>query len=1067
MKLWSLRASVIDSTAPKRPRRLATMVACGGCGGFWPDTARFCSACGSPLTAWSSFGGRARKTVTVVFADVVGWTELGERLDPVRMRQIMARYFHTLRRILQRHGGTVEKFIGDAVMAVFGIPVVREDDALRATRAAFEMAEALRLLSEEFGRRWGVSLEVRIGVNTGEVVADDPSDGQLFATGDPVNVAARLQQAAQPSEILIGESTCRLLGNRVVVAEVSPLAVKGKTGLVHAARVLGVAAGTPALSPPAGYRFVGRERELQLLGETFERCVQEPACRLVTILGEAGIGKSRLVREALQEIGASARILVGRCPPYGEGITYLPLLDIVRQLAPAGQGDLAVLVEGEQEGDLVADRVAGAVGLSATSAPTEETNWAVRRLFEALARRHPLVVVLDDVHWAEPTFLDLVEYVVAAARAVPLLVICLARPELLDARPTRQGSSDNATIVRLEPLAEHEARALLEGVLGGAVVAEATGSRVLKAAEGNPLFLEQLLAMQAEHGEKLGVPPTVQAVLAARIDRLPPVERAVVQRAAVQGRVFSRRALADLIDEQDRPRLNQTLAALERRELIRPDPHAFGADDGIRFAHGLVREAAYQFLPKATRSQLHERLAGWLEQTANQRLAELEEVVGYHLEQAYRYRAELAPVGVRERALGAQAARRLDSSGRRALERSDLPAAIKLLERAAALLPHDNRGRVEVLACLGAALTEAGQLSEADRVLQEAVDCARLHGDERLEGHAVVEQLFLRIQVDTEKAIAQAREVHERVRGTFQNHDDDRGLCKLWRLRALMHWLEGRCRAAEAAWEQAAEHARKAGDDRERAEILSWVASSAFIGPTPSGEGIRRCEAIRDQVHGDRRAGAATLYPLAGLYAMTGRFDTARELLRLAHRTLEDLGYITLSSSFNQYEGYVEILAGDLTRAEQRLALGLGRLEEMGEKAFVSSSAALLAEVLYQQGRQEDAARFVNRSKETAAPDDLAAQITWRMVQAKILTTTGHLEDAETLARHAVALAGGTDWSTYHAAACAALGEVLCECGRREEAERVIREALRLYGAKENVVAEKEVQALLARSVAT
>jgi class 3 adenylate cyclase len=204
MKLWSVRASVIDSTAPKRPRRLATMVACGGCGRFWPDTARFCSACGSPLTAGSSFGGRARKTVTVVFVDVVGWTELGERLDPVRMRQIMARYFHTLRRVLQRHGGTVEKFIGDAVMAVFGIPVVREEDALRATRAALEMAEALRVLNEGLGRRWGVSLEVRIGVNTGEVVADDPSDGQLFATGDPVNVAARLQQAAQPGEILIG-----------------------------------------------------------------------------------------------------------------------------------------------------------------------------------------------------------------------------------------------------------------------------------------------------------------------------------------------------------------------------------------------------------------------------------------------------------------------------------------------------------------------------------------------------------------------------------------------------------------------------------------------------------------------------------------------------------------------------------------------------------------------------------------------------------------------------------------------------------------------------------------------
>jgi class 3 adenylate cyclase/tetratricopeptide (TPR) repeat protein len=1039
------------------------MAVCGGCGRFGPDSARFCSACGSPLAAGSGLEGGARKTVTVVFADVVGWTELSERLDPETVRQVMVRYFQTLRGVLERHGGTVEKFIGDAVMAVFGIPVVHEDDATRATRAAVEMTEGLGTLNHELERRWGVSLKVRVGVNTGEVVADDPSDRQGFATGDAVNVAARLQQAAQPGQILIGDPTRRLVGGAAEVAEVAPLSLKGKKGLVRAARLLAVAPEMPPLSPPVGYRFVGRERELRVLHETFAHTVEERACRLVTILGEAGVGKSRLAREALETIGANARILIARCPPYGEGITYLPLLDIVRQLAPAGVDDLTRLVAGEPEGNLVADRIASVVGLSATSAPTEETNWAVRRLFQALARYRPLAVIFDDVHWAEPTFLDLLESVVGSARDVPLFVVCLGRPELLDVRPDWQSPSENATLMRLKALAEHEARALLTAVLGGAVVAEAAGSRVLEAAEGNPLFLEQLLAMHAEHGEELGVPPTVQAVLAARIDRLPPVERNVVQRAAVQGRVFSRRALTELVEEQDLPLLDETLAALERRDLIRPDPHAFGADDGVRFAHGLVRDAAYQFLPKATRSQLHERLAGWLERTAEQRLAELEEVVGYHLEQAYRYRAELGPVGARERALGAEAARRLDSSGRRALERSDLPAAINLLERAVALLLHDDRARVELLAGLGAALTEAGRLIEADRILQEAVDCARLHGDDRLEGHAVVEQLFLRIQVDTQHAVTEIREQGERVRGIFQDHEDARGLCKLWRLHALVHWLHGRCAAAEAAWEQAAEQARKAGDDRARAEILSWVASSAFIGPTPAGEGIRRCEAIRDQVHGDRRAAAATLYPLAGLYAMTGRIGTARELLHLAHRTLEDLGYVTLSSSFTQYEGYVEILAGDLTRAEQRLALGLERLEEMGEKAFVSSSAALLAEVLYQQGRQEDAARSVDRSKETAAPDDLAAQITWRIVQAKILTTAGHLEDAETLARHAVAFAAETDWSIYHAAACAALGEVLRECGRREEAERVLREALRFYGAKENIVAVKEVQALLAR----
>jgi predicted ATPase/class 3 adenylate cyclase len=1043
------------------------MAVCGGCGKFAPDDARFCSACGSPLAAGTFFDRRARKTVTVVFADIAGSTELGGRLDPETVRHVMSRYFRTTRRVLERHGGTVEKFIGDAVMAVFGIPVVHEDDAQRATRAAVEMAESLGVLNDELERRWGVSLEVRIGVNTGEVVAGDPSGGQAFATGDAINVAARLQQAAGPGEILIGETTRGLLGDRVAVAEVAPLLVKGKSSPVSASRVLAVESDMPPLSTSVGYPFVGREKELRLLRETFERCVEERACRLVTILGVPGIGKSRLVREALEEIRAGAGIVVGRCPPYGEGITYLPLLDIVRQLAPAGPADLTALVEGENERDLIADRIAGAVGLSATSAPTAETNWAVRKLFEALARHRPLVVVLDDLHWAEPTFLDLIEHVVGSARDIPLLVVCLARPELLDARPAWQSPPDNATIVRLEPLAENEAEALLERALRGRVVEEATGRRALEAAEGNPLFLEQLLAIQAEHGEELGVPATVQAVLAARIDRLPPAERTVVQRASVQGRVFSRRALAELVGERNLATLDETLAALERRELVRRDPRAVGGDDGLRFAHGLIRDAAYRFLPKETRSELHERLATWLERAAaaGQRLGEQEEVVGYHLEQAYRYRAELGRVGARERAIGAEAARRLDSSGRRALARSDLPAAIKLLERAEALLSHDDRARAELLPSLGAALTEAGRLSEADRVLETAVGCARANDDQHLEAHAVVEQLFLRIQVDTEKAITEARAMGERLRGIFEDNQDDRGLCNVWRLRALVHWLEGRCLAADAAWEKAAEHARKAGDDRERADILAWLASSAFIGPIPVEQAIRRCESIRDQVHDDRRSAAATLYPLACLYAMVGRFDAARELLDLACRTLEDLGFVTVTSSFTLFDGYVEILAGDLMRAEKRLKFGLSRLEEMGEKAFVSSLAALLAEVLYRQGRHEEAERFVDRSEETAAPDDLAAQITWRTVRAKILATAGRLEDAEALARCAVSLAEETDWSIYHAAACVALGEVLRERRRPDEAEVAVRKALALYEGKGNVIAAEEVHALLAELV--
>ena len=1040
------------------------MAVCGACGRFGPDEARFCSACGSPLAAAPLFDRSARKTVTVVFADITGSTELGDRLDPETVRQVMSRYFRTTRRVLERHGGTVEKFIGDAVMAVFGIPQVHEDDALRATRAAVEIAESLGVLNEELERRWGVSLEVRIGVNSGEVVAGDPSGGHAFATGDAINLAARLQQAAEPGQILIGETTRHLLGDGVAVAEVPPFPVKGKRDLVSAARVLAVTAEAPEGTSVVG-PFVGREEELRLLRDTFERCVEERGCRLVTILGDPGIGKSRLVREALDEIRAGAGIVVGRCPPYGEGITYLPLLDIVRQLAPGGLADLAAIVAGEEEGELVADRVAGAVGLSVTSAPTAETSWAARKLFEALARHRPLVVVLDDLHWAEPTFLDLVEHVVASARDVPLLVVGLARPELLDARPSWQSPPDNAAVARLEPLAEREAAALLERALRGRVVEEGTGRRVLEAAEGNPLFLEQLLAIQAEHGPELGVPPTVQAVLAARIDRLPVTERTVVQRAAVQGRAFSRRALAELVGQRNPATLEVTLGALQRRELIQPDPRAFGDDDGLRFSHGLIRDAAYGFLPKETRSELHERLATWLDRAAPQPLGEQEEVVGYHLEQAYRYRAELGRVGPRERALGAEAARRLDASGRRALARSDLPAAVNLLERAEALLPRDAPARAELLPSLGAALTEAGRLSDADRVLEAAIDCSRGNEDERLEAHAVVEQLFLRIQVDTEKAMTEARELGERLRVTFEANGDARGLCKLWRLHALVHWLEGRCLAADAAWEQAAEYAGAIGDDRERAEILMWVASSAFYGPTPVVQAIPRCEAIRDEVRGDRRSAAATWYPLAGLYAMIGRFEAARELLDSAWRTLEDLGFITLNSSFTQYDGLVELLAGDLERAEERLRFGIGRLEEMGERAYVSTLAALLAEVLYQRGHHAEAAQFVDRSMETAAPDDLVAQIAWRAVQAKLLASAGQLDNAEALARHAVSLAETTDWSNDHAAACLALGEVLRKRGQSKRAEAAIRKAHSLYEAKGNIVAVEGARALLARLV--
>jgi predicted ATPase/class 3 adenylate cyclase len=1030
--------------------------ACATCGKLSADDARFCPNCGSPLAAEPPLSAKVRKTVTVVFADVTGSTELGERLDPETVQQLMERYFTATRDVLERHGGTVEKFIGDAVMAVFGIPVVHEDDALRATRAAVEIVHAVARLSDELQGRWGVSLQVRIGVNTGEVVAGDPSSGQAFATGDAVNVAARLEQAAQPGQILIGETTYRIVRDQVEATPAESLAVKGKSELITASRVLGVEPDAPLPFAPH-VPFVGREAELQLLEEAFERCVEERTSLLVTVVGEPGIGKSRLVREALERIGTAATIVVGRCPPYGEGITYLPLLDIVRQIAPGGRPDLASLVEGDEDGERIADYVSGAVGLLDASPPSEETSWAVRRIFEVLAGRRPLVVVLDDIHWAEPTFLDLVDHVAHFARAVPLLIVCLARPELLGGRLSWQSLSKNATTFRLGPLSADESRALLERDLDARVDPQ-SAARVLEAAEGNPLFLEQLLAMQSEDGDDVGVPPTIQALLAARIDRLPPEERGVIQRAAVQGRVFSRRALAELVGQDEAAMLDETLASLERRELVRRDPPALGGDDGFCFAHGLIRDAAYQFLPKKTRSQLHERLANWLERAEGVR--EYEEVIGYHLEQAYRYRADLAPIGDEELALAAAAAQRLEASGRRALAMADLPAAINLLERAL-LLAHEEALRAALLPALGSALAEAGRLDVAERILAEAVRLGKSLGDERLEAHARVEQLFLRLQVNPEAATKQARRLIGRLVRAFEASGDEVGLSRLWRLRGLLYWLEARTRAADDAWERAAEHARRAGDERELAEILQWLASSALMGPIPAAEGIRRCEEIRWQVRDDRRAEAVTLNLLGALYAMTRRFDVADELVEAGQRTLEDLGCMILSAGFSQQEGFVATLAGDHARAEERLRRGCARLEELGEKALLSSTAALLAHAIYAQGRYDEARRFTQLSEDAAAPDDLAAQIAWRRVRAKILAKEGALEEAEILAREAVALAEQTDQPNQRGDALLDLGEVLQQAGRAEEAETAVREAVALYEQKGNLVSAEKARALL------
>ena len=511
--------------------RVASMtMVCPRCGSAVDGAARFCSGCGAPLGA-AGAGHELRKTVTAVFCDLSGSTSLGERLDAEALRHVLGRYYAETRAVLERHGGLVEKFIGDAVVAVFGVPEVHEDDALRAVRAAVEMRSALDRLNAELERERGVRIAVRIGVNTGEVVAGDLGPGASFASGDAVNVAARLEQAARAGEILIGRDTRELLGDTVEAEPVAPLELHGKSAPVETFRLLSVAGDAQAIGRRLDTAFVGRERELAELRRAFEESVGEPGCRLVTVVGEPGIGKTRLLAEFAKSLGGEARVVTGHCLPYGEGITYWPLAEIVRGLGgddPAGF--LADCLAAQDRGDVVGELVLGAVGASDRAALTEEIQWAVRRLFEALATEQPLVVVLEDLHWAEPTFLQLVEYVAGCSTGFPLLLLAAARDELLESRPGWALPRQNSRLLTLGALDAPDAEALIDALDAG--LSEGFRTRVARAGGGNPLFLEQLLALHAENGSEgeLPLPPTIKALLAARLDRLPTPERDVLER---------------------------------------------------------------------------------------------------------------------------------------------------------------------------------------------------------------------------------------------------------------------------------------------------------------------------------------------------------------------------------------------------------------------------------------------------------------------------------------------------------------------------------------------------------
>jgi class 3 adenylate cyclase len=1057
---------------------------CAGCGEPNPDRARFCLGCGNPLAGAGQIPAETRKTVTVVFTDVSGSTALGERLDAESLSRVMARYFDTVRGVLERHGATVEKFIGDAVMAVFGIPAVHEDDALRAVRAAMELGVGLAELNAELERDWGVALQVRIGINTGEVMAGNPGVDSALMVGDAVNVAARLQQTAAPGDVVLGQPTWRLVRDAVVVERLAPRALKGKGVRLPAYRLLAVRPGVPGHVRRADAPLVDRQEEHALIEWACRRVIAGSGCHLLTVLGPAGVGKTRLVSEALAAHAGQATVLGGRCLPYGEGITLWPVAEMVRRAAEIDEADtmegarvkLDALLAGAEQADFLAQRVAQLVGLAPSAAPAEEVAWVVRMLFEHLARDRPLVVVFDDLHWAEPALLDLVEYVADWSRDRPLLLVAIARAELLEQRSSWGGGKLNATSILLEPLNQAESDQLLERLLGAGQVDEAVRERITEAAGGNPLFLEELLAMLIEDGQlqeqdgrwmaadrlTVTVPPTIQALLAARLDCLDAEQRAVLERASVVGQAFEQAAVIALSPAEQRPAVPASLAALARKELLRavgsgaPGGHAF------QFRHLLIRDAAYEAIPKQVRAELHERFAGWLDATtAADRAREYGEIIGYHLEQAYRYRAALGPVDERTRRVAADAADRLAAAGQRALDGADMPAAINLLARAASLLTDHDSARFALLPDLARALTETGELARAQALLTEVVEGAADTGDRRVGAYAVLERMRLRASLALEGWAEEARREAERLLPVFEELGDERGLAQAWGLlgATLRHWCQ--LEASEEARQRAVAFAQQAGDEREAAVNLGAFVLAALESPIPVFEGVRRCERVLGETKGQRRVEGQAYLALGGLRAMQGDMADARRLLARSRSIFDELGMRLLGAELLRVSGEVELLAGDLAAAEREFRTGYDMLGAIGERSTRCLLAALLARSLDAQGRAEEAAHFLQASEEDITTDDFAARIAWGSARSGLLASRGELREAETLAGMVVELARETDAVGLHGAALLDLAAVLRLAGRPADSLPLIEEAHALYRRKGNTVLVRRTEGIL------
>ncbi|HEU5404806.1 MAG TPA: tetratricopeptide repeat protein, partial [Gaiellaceae bacterium] len=732
-----------------------------------------------------------------------------------------------------------------------------------------------------------------------------------------------------------------------------------------------------------------------------------------------------------------ARVVRGRCLSYGDGITYWPVVEILKQLGTLPEGDAARPLR-------------SLLGESDAPAEAGEIAWAFRKLLEQEAQEQPIVCLLDDLHWGEETLLDLVEHVADLSRDVPLLLFCMARPELLERRPSWGGGKWNATTVLLEPLDARETE-LLIAELGG--VGDELRERILQAAEGNPLFLEEMIGLVRDSGgAEVEVPPTIQALLSARLDQLDPAERSVLERGAVEGRTFHRGAVAALAEEDGS--VDQRLIALVRKELVRPDRAQLSGDDAYRFRHLLIRDAAYDALPKATRADLHERFARWIEQHGGE-LVELDEILGYHLEQAVRYRRELG-LDIDEK-LRDDARCHLTDAGRRAMSRHDPTAASHLLTRALALIP-DGAADVPLEIDLAWALFSSGRPEDAHKTLESATERAETVGDRIGELCARLEASVFKLYIEKDAA-AELDAVIAEALPEIEAGGDDYALHILHFARSQAAHLRIRADEEIVALEQVMFHAQRT----DMPHLVAWFATGGvaarFYGSTPLPEMVAWIEGREAQFGRDWRMTGFR----AMVSALEGRFDEARLLqaeFLLAHEERGDT--LELGSNLSQHSVALELLAGDPAVAAALAERGCRILEDAGERAWLPTGACWYALALYELGRFDEAEGWARKGLELGDSEDVITQTLARQALAKVLARRRQHAEGESLARQAIALADATDALLVQGDARQDLAEVLELAERREDAASTLREALELYERKGALVPAQRVRERLA-----